>query len=148
MLPSEGLIVLAVDEAKEDGDGIVKVENANPKVPAFAAAAFGVGPGQTPSVRLARDVAVEVLWREGKNLTVMVTKDSQGGGDTIRGQAHPRDGRPFPRTRFPAGATGSGRGQSAAAANEDRRGQRPGGRHQVTRKPIMGAGMVSEAPGM
>ncbi len=104
VLPSEGLIVLAVDEAKEDGDGIVKVENANPKVPAFGAAAFGVGPGQTPSVRLARDVAVEVLWREGKNLTVMVTKDSQAAAiqsvaKRIRETEDRLQGRDSPRAR-------------------------------------------------
>ncbi len=76
VLPTNGLLVLHVDEAKEDGDGIVRVEDANPKVADFAAAAFGLGQGQSPSVSLARDVAVEVLWQQESDLTLMVTTRS------------------------------------------------------------------------
>lgn len=76
LLPAQGLLVLYVDESKEDGDGIVRVEPANPPVPEFGAATYGVDSGQTPSVSLARDVAVEILWQQGNDLTVMVAKSS------------------------------------------------------------------------
>lgn len=76
MPPTNGLLLLHVDESKEDGDGIVQIVDANPKVPDFAEAAFGVSLGQTPSVSLPRDVAVEVLWQRGKDITVLVTKPS------------------------------------------------------------------------
>jgi len=52
LLPSEGLLILHVDESREDGDGIVRVIDANPQVPDFGAATFGVSPGQKPSVSL------------------------------------------------------------------------------------------------
>lgn len=76
-MPATGLLVLHVDESREDGDGIVRVVDANPKVPHFDAATFGVGLGQTPSVNLSRDVAVEVLWQQNMDLTVMVTEQSR-----------------------------------------------------------------------
>jgi len=44
----------------------------------FGAAPFGVRPGQTPSARLPGEVAVEVLWQQGADLTVMVTTPSRG----------------------------------------------------------------------
>ncbi|MBU2623662.1 MAG: hypothetical protein KKD92_15235 [Proteobacteria bacterium] len=74
ILPSTGLLVLHVDESREDGDGIVRVLDANSKVPDFGDAAVGVSLGQTPSVRLPRDVAIEVLWQQGMDLTLMITK--------------------------------------------------------------------------
>lgn len=76
-LPVAGLLVLHVDESREDGDGIVRVVDANPKVPHFGAATYGVGLGQTPSVNLSRDMAVEVLWQRNMDLTVMVTEQSR-----------------------------------------------------------------------
>ena len=76
ILPCTGLLVLHVDESREDGDGIVRVVDANPKVPNFEAATFGVNPEQTPSVDLPRDVAIEVLWQQGLDLTLMITKRS------------------------------------------------------------------------
>ncbi|OGL00828.1 MAG: hypothetical protein A3E31_17810 [Candidatus Rokubacteria bacterium RIFCSPHIGHO2_12_FULL_73_22] len=76
--PATGLVILHVDESQEDGDGIVRVVDADPGVPDFGAAAFGVGSGQTPSARLPIDVAVEVLWQQGADLTVMVTTPSRG----------------------------------------------------------------------
>jgi hypothetical protein len=77
ILPATGLLILHVDESREDGDGIVRVVNANPKVADFGAAAFGLNPGQTPSARLPGDTAVEVLWQRGADLTVMVTMASR-----------------------------------------------------------------------
>ncbi len=78
VLPASGLVILHVDESREDGDGIVRVVDANPGVPDFGAAPFGVQPGQTPSAHLPIDVAVEVLWQHGADLTVMVTTPSRG----------------------------------------------------------------------
>jgi len=78
VLPAAGLVILHVDESREDGDGIVRVVDANPSVPDFGAAPFGVRPGQTPSARLPGEVAVEVLWQHGADLTVMVTTPSRG----------------------------------------------------------------------
>ena len=77
ILPATGLLILHVDESREDGDGIVRVVDANPRVADFGAAAFGVNPGHTPSARLPRDTAVEVLWQRGADLTVMVTTASR-----------------------------------------------------------------------
>lgn len=77
VLPGTGLLILHVDESREDGDGIVRVVNARPAVADFGAAAFGVHPGQTPSARLPRDTAVEVLWQRGADLAVMVTTPSR-----------------------------------------------------------------------
>jgi M6 family metalloprotease-like protein len=73
VLPTTGLLILHVDEAREDGDGIVRVVDANPKVPDFGAATFGVGWHQTPSVRLPGEVLIEVLSRQGADLNVKVT---------------------------------------------------------------------------
>jgi M6 family metalloprotease-like protein len=77
VLPATGIVILHVDESREDGDGIVRVVDANPKVPDFGAAAFGVGPGQTASARLQGNIAVEVLSQRGTDLTVIVTKTSR-----------------------------------------------------------------------
>lgn len=77
VLPVTGLLILHVDESREDGDGIVRVVDANPKVADFGAAAYGVKPGQTPSARLPGATAVEVLWQRGADLTVMVTTASR-----------------------------------------------------------------------
>lgn len=77
VLPASGLVILHVDESREDGDGIVRAVDANPQVADFRAAAFGDSPGQTPSARLPRDTAVEVLWQHGADLTVMVTTPSR-----------------------------------------------------------------------
>jgi M6 family metalloprotease-like protein len=77
VLPATGIVILHVDESREDGDGIVRVVDANPKVPDFGAAAFGVGPGQTASARLQGNIAVEVLSQRGTDLTVIVTKMSR-----------------------------------------------------------------------
>ncbi len=71
-LPAAGLLVLQVDESREDGDGIVRVLDADPRVPDLEGAAFGVSPGQKPSARLPDDMAVEVLWQSGLDLSVMV----------------------------------------------------------------------------
>jgi len=76
LLPSKGLLALYVDESKEDGDGIVRVDPANPQVPEFGAATYGIGSGQATSVSLGWDVAVEVLWQQGDNLTLLVTESS------------------------------------------------------------------------
>lgn len=46
VLPATGLLVLHVDESREDGDGIVKVVDATPRVPDLAAAAFGLARGK------------------------------------------------------------------------------------------------------
>jgi hypothetical protein len=77
VLPATGIVILHVDESREDGDGIVRVVDANPKVPDFGAAAFGVGPGQTASAHLQGNIAVEVLSQRGTDLTVIVTKTSR-----------------------------------------------------------------------
>lgn len=77
VLPATGLVILHVDESREDGDGIVRVVDASPTVANFGAAAFGVNPGQTPSARLPRDTAVEILWQRGVDLIVMVTTPSR-----------------------------------------------------------------------
>ncbi len=77
VLPATGLLVLNVNESREDGDGIVRVVDANPKVPDFAAATFGVGQRQNnPTVNLSRGVAATVLWERDKDLTVMVAEQS------------------------------------------------------------------------
>ena len=78
VLPAQGLLVLQVDESRQDGDGIVRVEPANPQVAEFGAATYGLDPGQTPSLSLQRDVAVEVLWREGNDLTLLITEKARG----------------------------------------------------------------------
>jgi hypothetical protein len=77
VLPVTGLVILNVDESRADGNGIVRVVDANPKVADFGAAAYGVNQGQTPSARLSGDAAVEVLWQRGADLTVMVTTASR-----------------------------------------------------------------------
>jgi len=77
VLPSSGLLVLHVDESREDGDGIVRVVDANPKVPDFGAATFGRDPGQTSSVTLAGasgEVVVDVVSQQGQDLIVAVSK--------------------------------------------------------------------------
>lgn len=76
LLPSKGLLVLYADESKEDGDGIARVDPANPDVPEFGAATYGVGAGQPTSASLMWDVAVEVLWQRGNELTLLVTQSS------------------------------------------------------------------------
>lgn len=73
VLPTTGLLVLQVDESIDDGEGIVKVINADPDVAYFGAATFGLAPNQKTSVRLTGDIAVELLWQEDRNLCVMVT---------------------------------------------------------------------------
>lgn len=77
VLPATGLVILHVNESEEDGNGIVRVVDANPKVADFGAAAFGVYPGQTPSARLSGDTAVEFLWQRGADITVMITTTSR-----------------------------------------------------------------------
>lgn len=76
MRPTNGLLVLHVDDSRESWDGIVRVVNANPKVPDFRDARFGVGPGQTSSVNLPQDIAIEVLWQHNMDLTILVTNKS------------------------------------------------------------------------
>ncbi len=71
--PSTGLLVLRVDESQEDGDGIVRVVDANPRVPDFGAATFGLRPGQTPMVQLPPDATVEVLSQRDTELAVRVS---------------------------------------------------------------------------
>lgn len=77
VIPAAGLVILRVNELAEDGAGIVRVVDANPKVADFGAAPFGVNVGQTPSARLSGDTAIEVLWQRGTELTVMVTTASR-----------------------------------------------------------------------
>ncbi len=72
--PATGLLVLRVDESREDGDGIVRVVDANPGVPDFGAATFGLGPGQPRSVHLPPDVTVEVVSQREAELTVRVAR--------------------------------------------------------------------------
>jgi M6 family metalloprotease-like protein len=76
MIPTNGLLVLHVDDSRESWEGIVRVVNANPKVPDFKDATFGVGQGQTPSVNLPQDLAIEVLWQHNMDLTILVTNKS------------------------------------------------------------------------
>ncbi|MBI4527412.1 MAG: hypothetical protein HY695_26765 [Deltaproteobacteria bacterium] len=76
LLPSQGLLVLHIDESKHDGDGIVRVESANPQVPEFGAATYGVSTGQASSASLQWDAAIEALWQEQNNLTILVTDPS------------------------------------------------------------------------
>ena len=73
LIPASGLLVLQVDESRRDGGGIVRLVDANPKVSDFGCATFGVERNQNPSVNLKKDGAVEVLWQEGKDLTILVT---------------------------------------------------------------------------
>jgi M6 family metalloprotease-like protein len=72
--PAPGLLVLAVDESRADGDGIVRVVDANPGVPDFGAATFGLGPGQTPSLKIPPDATVEVVSQQEGELLVRVTR--------------------------------------------------------------------------
>ena len=74
MPPSTGLLVLRVDESQEDGDGIVRVVDADPRVPDFRAATFGLRPGQTPMVQLPPDATVEVLSQGDTELGVRVSR--------------------------------------------------------------------------
>ena len=76
MIPTNGLLVLHVDDSRESWEGIVRVVNANPKVPDFKDAAFGVSLGQTSSVNLLQDIAIEVLWKHNMDLTISVTNKS------------------------------------------------------------------------
>jgi hypothetical protein len=73
MVPTSGLLVLHVDDSLEYWEGIVRVVNANPKVPNFGDAAFGVGPEKKSSLNLKPDIAVEVLRQENMNLVISVT---------------------------------------------------------------------------
>lgn len=77
IMPSTGLVVLHMDESKEDGEGIVRIVDSNHKVPYFGAAPFGVKKGQVPSLSLPQDIAVEVLWQQDLDMTVMVTNRSK-----------------------------------------------------------------------
>lgn len=72
--PSTGLLVLRVDESQEDGDGIVRVVDANPRVPDFGAATFGLRPGQTPMAQLPPDATVEVLSQRDTELALRVSR--------------------------------------------------------------------------
>jgi M6 family metalloprotease-like protein len=75
VLPAKGLLILRVDEAREDGDGIVSIVDANPNVPDFGAATFGIDPGQTAAVRLAGaegEAAVRVVHQQGQDLSVAI----------------------------------------------------------------------------
>ena len=76
LIPTSGLLVLHVNESLEQWEGIVRVVNANPNVPYFGDAAFGVGRGQMSSVNLKEDIGVEVLWQENMNLVISVTNKS------------------------------------------------------------------------
>lgn len=85
VLPANGLLVLHVDESREDGDGIVRVVDANPEVSDFGAATFGLSRGQKPSLSLQQDVAIEILWQQGMDLTVMVTdRSSAPEGEKVK----------------------------------------------------------------
>ncbi len=77
VVPAAGILILHVDESREDGDGIVRVVNANAAVPDFGAATFGVGPGRTATAPLQGDMAVEVRSQRGADMTVVVTKTSR-----------------------------------------------------------------------
>jgi M6 family metalloprotease-like protein len=77
VVPATGILILHVDESREDGDGIVRVVDANPKVPDFGAATFGNGPGQTASALLQGNIAVQVLSQSGTDITVLITKTSR-----------------------------------------------------------------------
>jgi M6 family metalloprotease-like protein len=72
ILPTKGLVILHVDESREDGDGIVRVVDANNKVPDFGAAAFGIDPGQISSATLAGGAVVQVVSQQGQDLVVAV----------------------------------------------------------------------------
>jgi hypothetical protein len=77
LIPATGLLVLKVDESRRDGGGRVRLVDANPKVSDFGAATFGVESNQNSSVNLQKDGAVEVLWQEDKDLTILVTTHSK-----------------------------------------------------------------------
>ena len=72
--PSTGLLVLRVNESQEDGDGIVRLVDADPRVADFGAATFGRRPGQTSSVQLPPDATVEVLSQRDTELAVRVSR--------------------------------------------------------------------------
>ena len=74
MPPSTGLLVLRVDESQEDGDGIVRVVDADPRVPDFGGATFGRRPGQTPMVQLPPDATAEVLSQRDTELAVRISR--------------------------------------------------------------------------
>jgi hypothetical protein len=76
LIPTSGLLVLHVNDSLEQWEGILRVVDANPKVPYFGDATFGVGRGQNPSVNLKQDIGVEVLWQENMNLVISVTNKS------------------------------------------------------------------------
>jgi len=76
MIPTSGLLVLHVDDSLEPWEGIVRVVNANPKMPNFGDAAFGVDPEKKSSLKLKQDIAVEVLWQEDMNMVISVTNES------------------------------------------------------------------------
>lgn len=76
-IPSSGILILKVNEALEDGDGIVRIVDANPTVSGFRAATFGVNPGQRTSVNLSRDFTIEILWQEGNDLVVMIVNPTK-----------------------------------------------------------------------
>ncbi len=76
LIPTSGLLVFHVDDSLEAWEGIVRVVNANPKVPDFSDAAFGVRPGQMSSVNLLPDTAIEVLWQDNMDLTILIANKS------------------------------------------------------------------------
>ena len=62
MLPSAGLLVLEVDTSREEGAGIVRVADANPRVAGLKAAPFVPGAGEHRHYRNSRaGVAVAPL---------------------------------------------------------------------------------------
>jgi hypothetical protein len=73
LIPSTGLLILEVDESRQDGGGIVRLVDANPKVSDFGAATFGVGSHQNNSVDLQTGEIVEILWQEDRDLTILVS---------------------------------------------------------------------------
>lgn len=72
--PDAGLLILSVDEAQADGNGIVRVVDANPRVADFGAATLGLGSSQTSSIKIPPDATVEVISQQDGELTVRVTR--------------------------------------------------------------------------
>ena len=78
-LPSSGMLVLLVDRSLEEGNGTVKLVNANPSMPHFSGAAFNPGQGER---RYFEDAAlnlaiIPVALEESGALRIVVTTPSR-----------------------------------------------------------------------
>jgi len=78
ILPSSGVMIYRVNEAGEEGHGLVKVENADPSVFNFSQAPFGLeNQACLAFVNQKHNVAVVPIVKQGSDYVVLVTTPAQ-----------------------------------------------------------------------